>query len=80
MLKFVGVPEDRLKEDELRALRAVRFSSKYQLNMDNSSFLALVGVNLSRVSTERIKDELEQDAVDTETFLGLSAHEAYPYA
>lgn len=60
MLKFVGVPEDRLKEDELRALRAVRFSSKYQLNMDNSSFLALVGANLSRVSTERIKDELDK--------------------
>lgn len=60
MLKFVGVPEDRLKEDELRALRAIRFSAKYMFYMDSPSFCALTDVDLSRISAERIKDELDK--------------------
>lgn len=64
LLKFVGNPHDRIKEDGLRVMRALRFSITKGFDIDpdawnviNSAFGAAM---LRKVSTERIRDELEK--------------------
>lgn len=59
-LKFVGNPSDRIKEDPLRMLRAVRFIAKTGFKLDKESFDALKeNAHLIReVAKERIHDEL----------------------
>jgi len=62
LLKFVGDPHERIKEDGLRVMRALRFSITKGFDIDsdawnviNSAFGAAM---LRKVSTERIRDEL----------------------
>jgi tRNA nucleotidyltransferase/poly(A) polymerase len=70
LIRFVGDPMERIGEDGLRAMRAIRFSVTKQFTMTqetidavNSEFAAEM---LRRVSIERIFDELEKMfAVDT---------------
>jgi tRNA nucleotidyltransferase/poly(A) polymerase len=64
LLKFVGDPHERIKEDGLRVMRALRFSITKGFDIDsdawnviNSAFGAAM---LRKVSTERIRDELEK--------------------
>lgn len=62
-LRFVGDPDERLAEDGLRALRAVRFCVTKGFVMHPATFRAIAGMtrgHLAAVSTERIKDELER--------------------
>ncbi len=60
LIKFVGNPEDRIKEDNLRILRAIRFSSQYNAKFDKDSLEAIKNNNnkLHNVAKERIRDEL----------------------
>lgn len=64
MLKFVGDPIDRISEDGLRVLRGFRFVITKELGMDSYTEVALysgLAVDmLSKVSTERIREELEK--------------------
>lgn len=59
-LKFVGNPSDRIKEDPLRMLRAVRFVAKTGFTLDKESFDALKenAHLINDVAKERIHDEL----------------------
>jgi len=62
VLRAVGNPEDRLKEDHLRALRAVRFAAKYDLAIDERTSKA-IGAHareLAGVSIERIGEEIRR--------------------
>ncbi len=59
MLRAVGNPEDRLKEDHLRALRAVRFAARYGLEIEQGTkeairahARALTGVSIERIGEE----------------------------
>jgi len=60
IIRFVGKPEDRIEEDPLRCLRALRFAAKLGFRIDEESFEALKTCwrKLSRVSWERIRDEI----------------------
>ncbi len=62
VLRAVGDPEARLREDHLRALRAVRFAAKYQLTIDPVTFNAIRShaSALSGVSIERIGEEMRR--------------------
>lgn len=62
ILRAVGNPDDRLKEDHLRALRAVRFAAKYALEIEEQTKEAIArhAVALSGVSIERIGEELRR--------------------
>lgn len=60
IIRFVGNPWERLEEDQLRALRAVRFSAKFNFVMEYDASRALKGAKLSSISPERIKDEFEK--------------------
>ena len=64
LLKFVGNPRDRIAEDGLRVMRALRFHVTKGFDIDaetwdavNSDFAAEM---LGKVSVERIREELEK--------------------
>lgn len=58
-IKTVGNPEERFKEDYLRILRAVRFSTQLDFTIEKSTFDAgkKYGQNISKISMERITAE-----------------------
>lgn len=62
ILRAVGDPHQRLKEDHLRALRAVRFAARYDLAIDPTTSEAIKehAKELSGVSIERIGDEVRR--------------------
>ena len=59
---FVGDPTERIREDGLRIMRAIRFSYKLQFAIEKNSFdaidKAIDGGFLDHISKERIRDEL----------------------
>lgn len=59
IIRTVGNPIDRFNEDYLRMLRAIRFSSRLNFNIDPNTYKAikLLSSNLSKISKERIRDE-----------------------
>jgi tRNA nucleotidyltransferase (CCA-adding enzyme) len=60
IIRFVGIPEDRIREDPLRMLRAIRFSAKLNSVIESESFNA-IRLNkklIHRVAKERIMEEL----------------------
>jgi tRNA nucleotidyltransferase (CCA-adding enzyme) len=60
LIKAVGNPEERFKEDALRLLRAVRFSSQLEFSIEEKTFEAIKNDChlIEHVSNERIRDEL----------------------
>ncbi len=61
-LRAVGVPEDRFREDALRAIRAARLAASLDLEVDASIEPAMAGARLAlpRVARERIRHELRR--------------------
>lgn len=60
-LRFVGFPEDRLREDALRAFRGVRFQITKGFTLDSAARAAIRSMTADQfdaVSTERIREEL----------------------
>lgn len=62
IIRCVGVPEDRFKEDALRMLRAVRFAACLDFKLDESVVKAIkkCSVLIKNVSSERILTELNK--------------------
>ncbi|MGH7131050.1 MAG: CCA tRNA nucleotidyltransferase [Phycisphaerales bacterium] len=62
VLRAVGNPDQRLNEDHLRALRAVRFAARLGLTIDPATRTAIAAhaAQLQGVSRERIGDELRR--------------------
>ncbi len=60
IIKTVGNPNDRFKEDSLRMLRMVRFSSKmgFDIDVDTKQSAIKNKEGIKDLSPERIKDEL----------------------
>lgn len=60
VIRFIGKPEDRIKEDHLRMLRALRFSDRLKFVLDQESFLAIRrnSYKIQNISKERIRDEI----------------------
>ncbi len=60
VLRTVGEPEERFREDYLRVLRAFRFAGRFGLDIDEATWAAISGVSdrLRGLSAERIRDEL----------------------
>lgn len=59
VLRAIGDPEERFKEDALRLLRAIRFASKKGFKIEKKTFLALkkMHLDLQYISKERITEE-----------------------
>jgi tRNA nucleotidyltransferase (CCA-adding enzyme) len=60
VIKCVGNPIDRFKEDALRMLRAIRFSAQLNFEIEYNTYTAIIILkdNIKSISKERIKDEL----------------------
>lgn len=60
IVRTVGNPEERFKEDALRMMRAVRFSSRLGFSIEDKTFEAMKSLSktIENISKERIKTEL----------------------
>ncbi len=62
VVRAVGEAEARVREDRLRALRAIRFAARFRFEIEPDTWKAIVGSApfLTRLSPERVKQELEK--------------------
>jgi tRNA nucleotidyltransferase (CCA-adding enzyme) len=62
VVRAVGDPFARLREDRLRALRAIRFAARFGFAFDPDTWSAIVdsAPHLGRLSAERVREELEK--------------------
>lgn len=62
IIRAVGDPRERMTEDRLRALRGIRFASRFDFRIDDDTWRAIVesAPHLSRLSAERVKQEIEK--------------------
>lgn len=60
IIRTVGDPDRRFAEDALRMMRAVRFASQYNFNLDPKTFLSVIknAPLINKISAERIRTEL----------------------
>ncbi len=60
IIRTVGDPDRRFSEDALRMMRAVRFASQYNFNLEPRTFLSVIrnASLINKVSAERIRTEL----------------------
>jgi poly(A) polymerase len=59
-IKFAGIPDETLKHDYLRAIRALRFSANYHLPIEENSWMSIIRSSrrvLDYVSVTDIMDE-----------------------
>ena len=62
VIRAVGVADERMREDRLRALRAIRFASRFGFAFDSETWAAVAdsAPYLARLSPERVKQEIEK--------------------
>lgn len=62
VIRAVGDPEARMREDRLRALRAIRFAARFNFTIDSATHTAIEtsAPYLGRLSAERVKQELDK--------------------
>ena len=62
VVRAVGDPGERMREDRLRALRAIRFAARFGFTIESATWEALVesAPHLGRLSPERVRQELEK--------------------
>ncbi len=62
VIRAVGEPRERMREDRLRALRAIRFAARFDFDIDSETWHAIAesAPHLGRLSAERVKQELEK--------------------
>lgn len=62
IVRAVGDPDARMREDRLRALRAIRFAARFGFTIDDATRRAIEASApfLGRLSPERVKQELDK--------------------
>jgi len=62
LVRAVGVPDERMREDRLRALRGIRFAARLGFTIEPETWAAIVrsAPYLGRLSRERVKQEIEK--------------------
>jgi len=62
VVRAVGVPDERMKEDRLRALRGIRFAARLGFDIEPETWKAIArsAPHLGRLSRERVKQEIEK--------------------
>jgi len=60
IVRAVGDPDDRMREDRLRALRAIRFAARYGFSIEPATLAAIrrSAPFLTRLSAERVQQEI----------------------
>ena len=62
IVRSVGDPSERMREDRLRALRAIRFAARFDFRIDPKTWESIVASApyLTRLSAERVRQEIEK--------------------
>lgn len=62
LVRAVGDPDTRMREDRLRALRGMRFAARLGFEIEPATWAAIVASapHLTRLSAERVRQELEK--------------------
>src|SRR5512132_201735 len=62
LIRAVGDARERMREDRLRALRAIRFAARFGFDIERDTWDAIVesAPELSRLSAERVRQEIEK--------------------
>jgi tRNA nucleotidyltransferase (CCA-adding enzyme) len=62
VVRAVGDPPERMREDRLRALRAIRFAARFGFAIEPATWAAVAASapHLGRLSPERVREELER--------------------
>ena len=62
LVRAVGDAAERMREDRLRALRAIRFAARFGFEIEAATWAAIVASapHLGRLSPERVKQEIEK--------------------
>lgn len=73
LIKAVGDPDQRFMEDHLRILRAIRFYTKLNFEMDLLTYESIKRLypNLIKISRERIRDEFSEILLSPNRIRGL---------
>ena len=74
IVKFIGEPEKRIKEDYLRILRYIRFFLNYSKQHHDENLKKIIKQNItgvSKISSERLLDELKK-IILSDGFLKIS--------
>jgi poly(A) polymerase len=60
IVRAIGRPEERFREDKLRMVRAVRFAARFRYAIEGATFGAIgkLAPDIGQVSAERIRDEI----------------------
>ena len=60
VIRAIGIPEERFREDALRIMRAARFSAKlgFEIEKDTKNAMCQLSSSITKVSEERIREEL----------------------
>jgi poly(A) polymerase len=66
MVRAIGDPDARFREDHLRLLRAIRFAARLGFEIDSTTFEAIVRHHalILKVAAERVRDELERILIE----------------
>jgi tRNA nucleotidyltransferase (CCA-adding enzyme) len=62
IVRSVGEPSERMREDRLRALRAIRFAARFDFQIETQTWQSIVASapHLTRLSAERVKQEIDK--------------------
>jgi tRNA nucleotidyltransferase (CCA-adding enzyme) len=68
LVRAVGVAADRMREDRLRALRAIRFAARFRFAIETDTWSAILdsAPHLGRLSMERVQQEIEKTMAQVE--------------
>ncbi len=73
VVRTIGDPSDRFNEDKLRMMRAVRFGARFSYEIERDALMTIkeIAPLISRVSAERIRDEVIKITSQKNPGLGL---------
>ena len=73
LVRAIGNPDDRFEEDHLRLMRAIRFATALEYEVEPATWSALRrhAPQIARISPERVRDELEKILVSPRRARGL---------
>ena len=73
VVRAIGDPDLRFKEDHLRLLRAVRFAARFNYEIEEKTWksIKLNASGISKISKERVRDELTKILLNENRVLGF---------
>ena len=78
LVRAIGNPDERLREDRLRLIRAVRFAARLGFPLERGTLAAVrrAAGGIREVSAERVRDELSRILLDPSRARGLDLLDA----